>query len=234
MSDEVAVRPAATVALLRDTHAGLEVFMLRRHARQVFAASHYVYPGGAVDAVDRAGAVQQRYVDAAAKRAAALLDDAQDALAYWVAAVRECFEEAGVLLGCEAGHPLAGEALVAARDELNAGTLSWTDLAAHMDLRFDLGKLHYFAFWTTPPGMPRRFSTRFFAARMPAGQRACADGSETTRGEWMRPQDALARHQAGEVKLMPPTTTTLRQLADYTDVDAALADMKTRPITPHP
>lgn len=233
MNDDVPVRPAATVALLRDARAGLEVFMLRRHAHQAFAASHYVYPGGAVDALDQDTAVRQRYAVDAAQRTAALLGT-RNALSYWAAAVRECFEEAGVLLGCEAGKPLTKQALMAARDELNTGTLSWDELATRMDLRFDVDKLHYFAFWTTPPGQPRRFSTRFFAARMPAEQQACADGSETTRGEWMQPQDALARHRAGEIKLMPPTSSTLRQLAGYADVDAALADMHTRPITPHP
>lgn len=233
MNDNVPVRRAATIALLRDATAGLEVFMLRRHAGHVFGPSHYVYPGGAVEHADDDAGLWQRCAAYAPARAAAILDS-DDAMAYWIAAVRECFEEAGVLIGCTPGKPLADEARAAARDELNAGTLSWRDIAAHMALCFDVEQLHYFAFWTTPPGMPRRFSTRFFAARMPAGQHARADGSETTRGEWMCPRDALAAHAADDIKLMPPTTATLRQLATYSDVDSALADMDTRPIIPHP
>lgn len=233
MNTRVPIRPAATIALLRDTRAGLEVFLLRRHAKQVFAASNYVYPGGRVDAADHEGRLQKHYTAGARARAEAVLG-MRDALDYWVSAARECFEEAGVLVGCEVGKPLCGEALAAARDELNAGTLDWNALVEHMDLRFDPDLLHYFAFWTTPPGQPRRFSTRFFAARMPDRQQAIPDGSETTHGVWMRPADALQRFQAGEIKLMRPTLATLRQLAAYADTADALADMDTREVVSCP
>src|SRR5699024_5296362 len=113
---DVPIRPAATIALLRDSDAGLEVFMLRRNAQQVFAASNYVYPGGAVDAADQEERLLQHYAAGAAVRAEAAMGIA-GALNYWAAAARECFEEAGVLIGCEAGKLLQGEALAAARDE---------------------------------------------------------------------------------------------------------------------
>src|SRR5699024_5790810 len=186
MNTNVPIRPAATIALLRDTQDGLEVFMLRRHAKQVFAASNSVYPGGRVDAADHERRLQKHYAIGAQERAESILG-IPGALEYWVTAARECFEEAGGLVGCNVGRPLRGEALAAARDELNAGTLDWNDLVEHMELRFDPDLLHYFAFWTTPLGQPRRFSTRFFATRMPDKQQAIPDGSETTHGEWMRP-----------------------------------------------
>lgn len=229
MDDNIPIRSAATIALLRDKPDGLEAFMLRRHANHVFAARAYVYPGGAVDPVDGCAEVMSRYAgdDATAAAHALGLDDA---LCYWSAAIRECFEEAGVLVGCQADYPLSAEALAAARDELNAGVLGWAHIVDKLALRFDAGGLRYFAHWTTPPGMARRFSTRFFAARMPADQVASADGSETTRGEWLRPAQALERYQAGEIELLPPTIETLSQLGEYSNTDEALADMVTREV----
>jgi len=221
------------VALLRDAPAGLEVFLLRRSARQVFAASNYVYPGGAVDAEDHAESLLQCYGDGAVAQAEAIMDT-EGALAYWAAAARECFEEAGVLVGCEAGRPPAADELSVARAALNAGTLSWHELSARLELHFAVDKLHYFAFWTTPPGMPRRFSTRFFAARMPAHQYAIPDGSETTHGQWLRPADALASCEQGEIRLMRPTIVTLRQFAQYEDSASALADLDQHEVVPCP
>lgn len=229
MSDDVPIRPAATIALLRDQPDGPEVFMLRRHSNHVFAARAYVYPGGALEAEDHAAGLLARYgADDAAFADAAM--GMGEALGYWSAAIRECFEESGVLVGCDIGKPLAPEAQAAARDELNAGVLGWRDLVAKLELRFDATTLQYFAHWTTPQGMPRRFSTRFFAARMPPGQQANPDGSETTRGEWLRPEAALDRQRAGEIFLMTPTIATLRQLGEYADIDSALADMSAREV----
>src|SRR5699024_9421387 len=110
----------------------------------------------------------------------------------------------------------------------------WGAVVQDLDLRFDVNALHYFAFWTTPPGMSRRFSTRFFMARMPAGQQAAPDGSETTRGEWLRPVDALERHARGDIELMRPTLATLQQLSGYVDTAAAFADVDRRPVTTRP
>src|SRR5699024_4972408 len=151
--------------------------------KQVFAADAYVYPGGRVESADAEATIRARYdADAAASATAALGVD--DALGYWQAAARECFEEAGVLPGCSMGRPRSPSALHELRDQLNAGARSWLGIMDELDLHFDISSLYYFAFWTTPPGMPRRFSTRFFMARMPDGQQAVADGAETTLGEW--------------------------------------------------
>lgn len=231
MTKSVPIRSAATVALLRDRPDGPEVFMLRRHSNHVFAARAYVYPGGAVDPVDSDSAVLDCYGSGDVASAASSLG-LDGALCYWSAAVRECFEEAGVLVGCEVGSPLSAEALSATRDELNAGVFGWEHVVDKLALRFDADALRYFAHWTTPPGMPRRFSTRFFAARMPEGQQANPDGAETTRGEWLSPARAFERFHAGEIELWPPTIATLQQLAEYGDVDDALADMAIREVVP--
>ncbi len=221
---QVTVRRAATVALLRDTPSGLQVFLLLRHPNHVFGASAYVYPGGAVDKADAAPRLTARYSENCAAMATAALG-VDDALSYWVAAARECFEEAGVLVGCDIGRPMSGPDLAAARDALNASTLSWTDLAEQMDLRFDTAAVTYFAHWTTPAGPPKRYSTRFFAAKMPGSQKAVPDGLETTHGQWLRPREALERQRAGEIQLMHPTQATLELLAGFADADAALADL---------
>ncbi len=221
---EVTVRRAATVALLRDAPDGLQVFLLRRHPNHVFGASAYVYPGGALDTADADLRLHARYgADCAAAARAAL--GADDALAYWVAGARECFEEAGVLVGCDIGRPPSGADLAAARDDLNAGTLAWVDLAERLDLRFNTQQLQYFAHWTTPAGPPKRYSTRFFAARMPGSQKAIPDGLETTHGQWLRPQQALQRQRNGDIQLMHPTQATLELLAGFTDADTALSDL---------
>src|SRR5699024_6559215 len=120
------------------------------------------------------------------------------------------------------------------RDKLNAGSTAWHDIVRELDLRFDVNALHYFAFWTTPPGMARRFSTRFFMARMPPDQQAAPDGGETIRGAWLRPADALKRHAAGEIALMRPTVATLEQLSGYADTAAAFAGAATRPVGTRP
>lgn len=233
ISVDPTIRPAATIALLRDTTDGPEVFMLRRSAQQVFAARAYVYPGGRVDPVDRDANILNRYGRGAAAAAEAALG-LDGALRYWSAAVRECFEEAGVLVGCDIGRPLPTDALTAARDQLNAGTLGWQDIVDQLALRFDADALRYFAHWITPPGLSRRFSTRFFAARAPTDQKADADGSETTRGEWLHPAAALDRRDNGEMELWRPTVATLQQLAAYADVDEALTDMATRTVVSRP
>lgn len=221
MSDGVTVRDAATAAVLRDGTEGLEVLLLRRHGGHVFGANAYVFPGGAVDDSD-ADAVLAARVSAGVDYARACLGETGRPLAFWLAAIRECFEEAGLLVGCS--H-LPAEIPADERDALNAGDRSWADVAARLELRFALDDLVYFAQWTTPPGRPRRYATRFFAARAPEGQRAACDGHETVDHWWAGPAAALASHDRGEIEMMHPTRVTLERLCDYEDVESALAGL---------
>src|SRR3954447_4519956 len=191
--DVVPVRPAATVMLVRDSDGGPEVFMLRRTTSAVFASGMYVYPGGRLDEADGEG------------------DEG-----YLVCAIRECYEEAGVLLVEEAdgeligdGHPALGH-----RTAVYDHSLSIHDLCEEHGLRLATDRMAYVAHWITPRGeSPRRFDTRFFLAVAPPAQTSSHDDTETVASEWVRPADALARGRAGEMGLMPPTVATLEFLA---------------------
>ena len=202
-TDEIPVKPAATVMLLRDTAEGLEVFMLRRTVSAAFAGGMYVFPGGKVDPADGEG------------------DEA-----YVVAAIRECFEECGVLLAVDEhgrmvddGHPVLEH-----RHAVHDGSVDMRALAAEHGLRLDVEALPWVAHWITPKGeTTRRFDTRFFAAASPVGQSSHHDDSETVASMWVRPADALVRHGAGELQLMPPTIANLQFLAAHDDVASAMA-----------
>ncbi|WP_353247443.1 NUDIX hydrolase [Salinisphaera sp. T31B1] len=220
------IREAATVALLRDRCAQLEVLLLRRHSAHVFAANAYVFPGGAVDRADGDAGLAAR-VAGGLEYAEACLGDTGAPTAYWTAAIRECFEEAGMLIACEAGH-VEADRHRRLRDALNNGDMPWAAVIDALDLTFHLERLVYFSHWTTPAGAPKRYSTRFFAAHAPVGQQALCDGSETIQAWWARPADALAACERGEIHLMTPTRATLRRLAGYADASAALDGLAER------
>jgi len=205
----VAVRDAATLALLRDGSEGLEVLLLRRHPGHVFGANAHVFPGGACDEDD---------VDALGLAGTgADLDDAR----FRVAALRECFEEAGLLAAMLGALP-AYAASVALRSALNNAELRWSDLLASAHLQMDLAALVRFADWTTPAGAPKRYATRFYAALAPLGQSAEADGAETVSARWIRPAEALIEADTGRRHLMRPTRASLKTLAGFPDAASAL------------
>ena len=139
-----------------------------------------------------------------------------------MAAIRECFEEAGLLVACTAHAEVMPARREALRHALNTQTTSWAAIVTEMDLRFDLDALAFFAHWTTPAGPPKRYSTRFFAAAAPEGEAYC-DGLETTHVWWAPPAQAVAAHDRGDIELMTPTRATLESLARYPDADTALA-----------
>ena len=220
----MAVHPAATLMLLRGGEAALEVLMLRRHPESVFAADAWVFPGGRVDPAD---GVAVGPADADASRALGL---PSGGLAFWVAAARECFEEAGILLARHAGtgdwldtttHWGAAR-LSDYRAEVHAGRRSLVDVLAAEDLVLDLSDVHYVSHWITPPGGVRRFDTRFFVAPAPSGQVASHDRSEMVESVWTTPTDALARHAAGEVHLVFPTIKNLQALARFPSASGVL------------
>jgi 8-oxo-dGTP pyrophosphatase MutT (NUDIX family) len=209
--------------LVRDTaSSGLEVFMLRRTASATFAAGMYVFPGGRVDPADSSAAVAAvcTGLDDVAASTALGLDEG--GLAYWVAAVRECFEEAGVLLArSRDGGPVRPED--DERRAVHAGDLSMAELCRRHDLVLDLSDMRYVAHWVTPVGESRRFDTRFFLAAAPPGQDGAHDDAELVDSRWVRPADALAQCEAGYLLMMPPTIANVRALAASDDVAAALA-----------
>ncbi|WP_194725709.1 MBL fold metallo-hydrolase [Noviherbaspirillum malthae] len=224
----LAPRPAATLILVRDGEQGLEVFLLQRTHQAAFVPGGYVFPGGAVDAADSDPFFASGLLDdAEASRRLGLL---AGGLAYWTAAVRECYEEAGILLASdgqgrqiEASAPSLCGALEEARIKVAAGELAFADLCRSVGARPAFEELVYFAHWITPVGAPRRFDTRFFIGVAPANQCGSHDNGETIASMWLRPEDALARHRAGEVEMMFATVRTLQTLARF-DSTSALMD----------
>ncbi|MGH8988619.1 MAG: NUDIX hydrolase [Acidimicrobiales bacterium] len=240
-SGHVPVRPAATVVVVRDRDistsaesaapAGpLEVLMLRRSLRAIFMPGVHVFPGGAVDESDRGVDAARLCTGRDDMEASHLLGVATGGLAWWVAAVRECFEEAGILLAQDArGEPprLRDPDDVARfarhRAALASGVVSLVEVVEAEGLRLPAGALHYFAHWITPEGERRRYDTRFFVALAPRGQVTAHDEAETISHAWVRPAEALARHQAGEIELVLPTIRTLETLARFPQSAALMA-----------
>ncbi len=206
--DPAPTRPAATVLLLRDGPAGLEVLMTRRSLTASFAPGAYVFPGGGVDPLD------------AASHALATRRPGQSDLhlTQAIAAIRESFEELGVLLAQHADGRAADQQDIAALDRSQPFAAQChargLQLAAH--------DVFVLAHWVTDRDLPRRFDVPFLVARMPAGQTPVADGQEQFEPVWVRPVDALARHEAGQFFIIFPTIRTLERLKDLATVDAVL------------
>jgi 8-oxo-dGTP pyrophosphatase MutT (NUDIX family) len=216
-------RDAATVILVRPAEAApFEVLLLRRTGRAGFLANALVFPGGRVDAADAAHAEHLlEPIDGpeqAAHRLGEPLERLDVARALWVAAIRETFEEAGVLLG--ASPPPDTTALETVRTELNDGRLDFGAALTQLAVRLDPAGLHYVARWITPEIEPKRFDTRFFLARVPSDQAASHDDRETTHSAWVSPADIVAECDAGRAALAPPTYRILETLARLTSIDA--------------
>jgi 8-oxo-dGTP pyrophosphatase MutT (NUDIX family) len=226
----VELRDAATVLLLRDAADGLEVFMLRRNLQSDFVGGAYVFPGGAVDPADREADLETICEGRSDADASRRLGVDAGGLAFWVAAIRESFEEAGVLLAYDdAGHTvdlddLAGaERWAAHRTAVDGGTLRMADLCAREHLRLAVDGMHYFGHWITPEGAPRRYDTRFFLGAAPEKQTPLHDDHEVIANTWVRPADALARAESGDWVLLPPTVSSLQAIARFDTTAEALA-----------
>jgi len=220
--EPVDARDAATVALLRDSPTGPEVYLLRRVRAMAFAGGMHVFPGGSVDPAD--AAAETAWAGPPASAWARSLGCAEPlARALVCAAVRETFEESGVLLAGPSPDEVLADVSTddweAERVALEARQHSLSELLARRSLVLRADLLRPLAHWITPEVEPRRFDTRFFLARMPEGQVCREVGGEADQRVWVRPADALA---AG-LQMMPPTAVTLRDLAGHGDVAAALA-----------
>jgi 8-oxo-dGTP pyrophosphatase MutT (NUDIX family) len=259
----VKAREAATVTLVRDARGDggsadrrrrsrslrrrqdgstLEVFMLRRNLEADFMGGAYVFPGGAVDAEDRAPELLARCHGRDDAGASAALGLSGGGLGFWVAAVREAFEEAGVLLARSASTgraidlddaTLAGR-VRGARQLVGRGERPFVDVVQEEDLLLDAGALHLLSHWITPAGAPRRYDTWFFVAAAPDGHAYLHDDSETVASEWVRPGAALDRAERGDIELIFPTVRNLEQLARFTNArdlldTVALATTAARP-----
>lgn len=238
----VPVEDAVTVIVVRDRPgrgaggqtastgtggAGIEVLLLERHPDSVFAPGALVFPGGKLDPTDHLPADRVRLSDPGWASRLGVADDAA-AQAMLVAAVRETFEESGLLLAVHADGSalrdgaLPGDEVARVRTALatRGSTLDWRPWLAEHDLVLDLDALAMWSWWVTPVGPPRRYDTRFLVARAPADQLASHDRVETTSMRWCAPDAALAAHAAGDLHMIFPTRRTLEQLRRYRTADA--------------
>ncbi len=222
------IRPAATLVLVRDSGNGPEVLMLQRTWEAIFMPGFYVFPGGAVDESDQQ--CRDHMTGRNDETVSQIMSLDEGGADFMIAALRECFEEAGILLAD--GHTV--DHYEAERTALNRGEDDFYAFCRRHDLSLPLDRLGYLAHWVTPPGPPRRFDTRFFVAAMPEGQSARHDGIETIDHVWLTPQQALADHESGARLMGPPTVRTLRVLSDFDSVDEILAYAHANPPEPEP
>jgi len=222
-------RPAATIVVVRDGAGGIEVLLSRRAERGDHNSGAWVFPGGIVDPGDRAAHDCCAGVDDAA--ASARLGLPANGLDYYIAAVRECFEESGLLFATDRSGELVGlddatgdlhnSELATWRGPLHRNERQLGEMCREFGLTLALDRLVYLSHWLTPLARPKRFDTRFFIAAAPTSQTAAFDGTEMVEQLWLRPAEALAR--ANELKLMTPTQKTLELVGQYDKVDALLA-----------
>ncbi len=218
------VRQSATVVVLRRGDAGMQVLLMRRAPREGdIHSGACVFPGGLLDAADAEGSTLCSGLDDA--QASARLGLPSGGLAYWFAAMRECFEEAGLLYASaqDRSHLDAAQLaqIAAQRDALNRRELTMGQICQRFGIHLAAGRIAYLDHWLTPPGVPKRYDTRFFVAEAPELQVASQDDHETDAQLWLTPAEGLERRK--ELKLAPPTYKILELLQRLGDVDAVLA-----------
>ena len=241
----VAVIPknAATVILLRDKEPeGLEVFLLKRHEKSSFMGGNFVYPGGRVDRDDGSleiCSLSKGITFEEAQKILGGITSPEESFAYWIAGIRELFEEAGILLAYDQSGNLfqfknrdEQERFLNYRNSLHQGKMTICQMAQKEKLLLALEQLRYYAHWITPEARSERFDTRFFLARYPLGQEASHDQKETTAGVWLTPWKALEENLKGEVILSPPTLKTLEDLSRFKSIDDIFSSLKEREIHP--
>jgi 8-oxo-dGTP pyrophosphatase MutT (NUDIX family) len=239
----VVPKKAATVILLRNKEPeGFEVFLLKRHEKSSFMGGNFVYPGGRVDRDDGSLKICTLSKGITFEEAQKILGGTfspEESFAHWIAAIRELFEEAGVLLAYDQKGNLFQiknrddrEKFLHYRESLQKSGLTICEMAQKEKLLFALDLLHYYAHWITPEARSERFDTRFFLARYPLGQEASHDQKETTAGIWITPRKALEENLKGEAILSPPTLKTLEDLSRFKTIEEIFASLRNREIKP--
>ena len=230
-------KKAATIILLKDKEpCGFEVFLLQRHENSSFMGGNFVYPGGRVDRDDSSLQIRSFSKGITSEEAQRILGGTfspEESFAYWIAAIRELFEEAGVLLAYDQKGKLLRlrnqgeqEKFSNYRGLLQKAEIGICEMAKKENLSFALDQLRYYAHWITPEARSERFDTFFFLARYPSGQEATHDQKETTAGVWIRPRGALEENLRGGTVLSPPTLKTLEDLSRFKTIDEVFASVK--------
>jgi len=232
---DIVPRPASTVTLVRDAPGGVEVLMMQRNFQSVFMPGMYVFPGGGVEKSDASADYASLCMgmdDAAASR---ILGIERGGLAYWVAAIRESFEEAGILLACDGDGEIVmldeaarAERFHAYRSRVEHGGHPFSEMLKVEGLKLPLPRMTYFSHWITPAGAPRRYDTRFFAAVAPQSQAPLHDNSETIDHVWIRPSSALDGNNRGTFQMRTPTVHTLGLFAAHDSTASLIKAMNER------
>jgi 8-oxo-dGTP pyrophosphatase MutT (NUDIX family) len=231
-TDTVPIRKAATVMIIAD-RPGLEVLLVHRTAKVVFGPGHWVFPGGRVNVGDDRALTTSVTTGLTETEAQAKLERSDGAetsgLAWWVAAARETFEEAGVLLqASDGGQALDGKTLTDLRAKVLDDEERFVEHLADAGVVLDLRDIEEVARFITPEGPPRRFDTHFFVARAPADQEASHDAGEIVNHRWIDPDEAIERWRQGDMELMTPTIRMLQCLGRYRSVEEVMAAARSR------
>jgi|TARA_B100000902_G_scaffold25831_1_gene31064 8-oxo-dGTP pyrophosphatase MutT (NUDIX family) len=222
---------AATVLLVRDSkNEGIEVFLVERASKANFGGA-FVFPGGKVDPEDGLDNMEAITTGSSDQELSNILGEDKGGLAYWVACIRECFEEAGILIAYrEDGSPFdpsdseERQRFVDYRNRLNAGEAVMEQMCQTEKLTLATERLAYLAHWITPKIEKRRYTTRFFIAISPSGQEGLHDGSESVNSLWIKPEEALEQQKEGKLLLIMPTIKNLESICGYANVEELLKD----------
>jgi 8-oxo-dGTP pyrophosphatase MutT (NUDIX family) len=248
-------RPAATLILVRPSDDGPQILLMKRSAGARFMPNAHVFAGGAVDTGDSSADVYALSLHLDDQQASSILKLPSQGLAFYVAAIRETFEECGLMLAYDAAGALVDlttwtdAQLHRARADLGSGACGLADLCRRHGWNLAVDQLYYFAHWVTPVGLPQRFDTRFFIARAPERQLPSLASAEMSELIWRTPRAALRDHAEGRLMLMRATLATLGELANFNDCDALFEFARTaktisvtlpnlggdvQPVAPHP
>ncbi len=223
--------PAATIVLIRDIDDHFELFLQQRHRSTDFG-SVYVFPGGKVNINDTLYEKDYTISGLTADEANKKLNIESDGIDYWIAAVRECFEEAGLLLAyddkgdqVEFSDNVTNKRFQTYREKINAKELEFYQMCQKEHLTLSLDEIHPCGHWITPVGSPYRYDTRFFIARAPKKQKGHHDNHEAVKSMWLTPQEAVDGYYQRKLPMILPTIDTIETLTQFINVDDVLSHM---------
>jgi len=223
--------PASTLLLLKDINSSIEVFMIKRASKTNFGGA-WVFPGGKIDKEDLDSEILNLCHGLDDKKASILLNIESNGLPYWVACLRECFEESGILLAYrEDGSDFnpddkESDLLNILRGSLNNGKISFTDVLREFNLKLSVDKLIYLSHWITPEIETRRYSTRFFVASITDNQKAIHDGYEAVDSLWVKIEQGLEEYNQGKFPIIMPTIKNLELVSGYESTFSLINDKK--------
>ena len=215
--------PSATVLLIKDSQntKGIEVFLLERASSSTFGGA-FVFPGGKIDTEDYSDQIAKSTAGLTDIKASSLLGLSSGGLAYWIACIRECFEETGMLLAYDSDSTILqpsdeakNKRFSAYRKRLNSGEPIFAEMCSTEAISLAADKLAYLSHWITPKSIQKRYTTRFFIAIAPYGQNTLHDGSEIVNSFWIQPEKALQRNRDGNLPMILPTRRSLQQVCGY-------------------